>query len=106
MPFIRGKTGQRGRQVWRADCRHCQALEEYQAAVDARERLRESGDTVPAHVPGSSGANLGYYQLSDEEFNALHPPVLFRDFLLDFKERYESERELYEFAQDLGSSER
>ena len=67
MPFIRGKAGERGRQRWRADCRHCQVLDGFRAAKDAREALRESGR---------------FMQYEDDEFDAEHPPPRLRDWLV------------------------
>lgn len=59
-------------------------LAAYRDARDARLALRESGAIVPAGaVAGTAGADVAYYQLSDEEFAALHPPVLWRDWLLE-----------------------
>lgn len=75
MPFLRGKKGQKGRHVWRPYCLHCQILDSYQAARDARDALRESG----LEAPGFDGA--AYYQLEDDDFNRLHPPVRLKEWL-------------------------
>ena len=96
MPFIRGKKGQRGRQQWQPGCRHCEVLERYQAARDAWEALRESGESFGGSIAGAGGSNAGYYQLSDEEFRQLHPMPQFKDFLIAMKEEYEAERAAYE----------
>lgn len=79
--------------VWRAGCRHCQILDEYRAAQDAREALRESGDDAGGSVAGTTGSAVGYYQLSDEEFNEIHPPVLLRDWLVEKAAEWRSGRD-------------
>ena len=62
-----------GRMVYRSDCRHCQVLEEYRAAQDAREALRESGP---------------FLQYEPGEFDAEHPPVRLRDWLVEKAEEW------------------
>lgn len=56
----------------------------YRDALDARAALRESGHQVPTSVAGTAGAQVGYYQLTDEEFERAHPTPRFRDFLVAF----------------------
>lgn len=75
MPFLRGKKGQKGRHVWKSSCLHCQILDAYRDACDARDALRESG----TEAPGWAGA--AYYQLEDADFNELHPPIRLKDWL-------------------------
>lgn len=50
-------------------------------ARDARDALRESGQPAPASIAGAAHSGAAYYQLSDAEFNAAHPPVRFADVL-------------------------
>lgn len=92
MPFIRGRRGERGRQVWRYGCRHCEVIEAYQAARDAWWALRESGGAAYG-AAGASHSGAGYYQLSDEEFRELHPMPLFRDFLVQMARERRQEEE-------------
>lgn len=50
-------------------------------AVAAREALRESGK--PAYnTAGAANSDAAYYQLSDEEFDLLHPPPKLRDAMV------------------------
>lgn len=59
------------------------ALAAYYDACDARDALRGSGTIVPAGaVAGSAGADIAYYQLEDADFDALHPPLRWRDWLM------------------------
>lgn len=97
MPYMRYKSG--GKLVWRANCRHCQVLDEYWAARDAREALRESGMDHGGSVAGTAGSGVGYYQLSDEEFNQLHPPVLLKDWLIDRAREWRQEEEAADTTQ-------
>lgn len=60
------------------------AVRTYRDARDARNALRESFTPVPAGaVAGTSGAAIGYYQLSDAEFASVHPAPRLADFLRD-----------------------
>jgi len=58
----------------------------FHAAQHAREALRESGQMAPSSVAGTAGSGVGYYQLSDEEFDRCHPAPRFQDFLLEFSQ--------------------
>lgn len=51
---------------------HEQLVLDYRDARDAREALRESGP---------------YMQHEPDDFAAEHPPILFRDFLVDYAAR-------------------
>lgn len=82
MPFIRGKAGQRGRNRWRPGCRHCEILEAYQAARDAWEYRRWSGEDCGGGVAGTANSGIGYYQLSDDEYKQIFPMPKFKDFLI------------------------
>jgi hypothetical protein len=64
---------------------HSQLVQEYRDARDAREALRESATPVPAAYAG--GASVSHFQLERDDFAQLHPPILFRDFLVDHAER-------------------
>lgn len=60
------------------------AVTAYRDARHAWEALRESGDPIPAGVvAGTAGANVGAYQLTDEEFARAYPAPRFADFLRD-----------------------
>lgn len=59
-------------------------IDEYRAARDGRESLRESGAAVPSSVAGASHSELGYYQLSDDEFDEHVPRVTFREWLIEW----------------------
>lgn len=85
MPFIRGRAGERGRQRWRANCRHCQAIDNFRAARDAWEHRRWSGEDSGGKVAGTANSGVGYYQLSDEEYRQIFPMPKFKDFLLAMK---------------------
>lgn len=63
---------------------HAQMVDEYRAARDARDALRESGLTVMGAVAGAAGSGICYSQLSDDEFNELHPPLTFKAWLVDW----------------------
>ena len=78
---MRYKSG--GRRVYRRDCRHCQVVDEFRAAQDAREALRESGQTAPPEF-----GPIAYYQLSDEEFDRAHPPLRLKDWLVEKAEEW------------------
>lgn len=68
---------------------HSQLVQDYRDARDAREAMRESATPVPAAY--SAGAVVSHYQLEPEEFARLHPPLLFRDFLVDHAARRRQE---------------
>jgi len=56
-------------------------VEEYRDQRDARTALRESDQPVP---PGyASGSTAVYYQLEDHQFDDAHPPVWFKDWLIE-----------------------
>lgn len=61
-------------------------IDEYRAARDAREALRESGQAVPSSVAGAGHSDLGFYQLSDDEFDEHVPRVTFREWLIEWGE--------------------
>ncbi len=68
-PRPRYSTG--GRHWWRE-----LVTETWRAAMDARDGLRESGVPIRAGaVPGTAGANVSHYQLTDQEFDQLYPKV-------------------------------
>lgn len=48
----------------------------------ARAGLRESGMSVRASVRGGRGTDTCYYQLSDAEFDTLHPRVTLKELLI------------------------
>ena len=53
--------------------------------VTAWEALRESSALAPAGaVPGGRDTAVSYYQLTDEQFCAIHPRPVFKDMLADF----------------------
>ncbi len=93
MPFIRGKAGERGRQRWRAGCRHCEVIDAYQAARDAWEARRWSGEDAGGKVAGTANSGVGYYQLSDDEYRQIFPMPLFRDYLIQMRREREDEQE-------------
>lgn len=64
-------------------------LAEYRAQRDARDALRESGALAPSSVPGTAGADVAMYQLSDEEFDEHVPRVTFREWLIASREQRE-----------------
>lgn len=59
------------------------AVNAYRDARDARNALRESGEAITASAAGTSGASVGAYQLSDEEFREAFPAPRLADFLRD-----------------------
>lgn len=59
------------------------AVSAYRDARDARNALRESGQSITAGVAGTAGANVGAYQLSDAEFAEAYPAPRLADFLRD-----------------------
>lgn len=74
------------------NCLHRSKVMQYRDAVDAREKLRESGE-IETRARGGAGAAVAMYQLSDEEFDELHPPILFKDWLKEWDQRYERAEE-------------
>lgn len=59
-------------------------LQQYRDACHAREALRGSGEIVRSSaVAGSAGAQIAYYQLEERDFDELHPPLLWRDWLIE-----------------------
>lgn len=46
-----------------------------------RQRLRQSDDYVRGDVPGADNGTA-YYQLSDAEFNAIHPCLTLKELLI------------------------
>lgn len=64
---------------WQSD-----AVRAYRDARDARNALRESSAPIPAGaVAGTSGAPIGYCQLTDGEFAAVCPTPRLADYLRD-----------------------
>lgn len=61
-------------------CLHRAMVEDYRAARDAWQSLRESGVIVTG-VAGTSHAAVAAYQLTDDEFASVFPPPLFKDWL-------------------------
>ena len=80
MPYLAFKGG--GRRVRRPGCRHCEILDAFEAADVAWHERRESGETVHGRVAGGAHADIAYYQLSDEEYRAMHPRPRLKEFLL------------------------
>jgi hypothetical protein len=74
-PRPRFSTG--GRHWWRD-----YVTETFRAADNARAALRESGGDAGGHAAGAAGSNAGYYQLTDEEFDAQHPRPRLKDFMV------------------------
>ena len=55
--------------------------EVHRSAADARAALRES--SKPAYqAAGAANSDAAYYQLSDEEFDELHPPPRLKDAMV------------------------
>lgn len=66
-------------------------VQAFRDAVHARSALRESAAIVPSSAAaGGSGGHVAYFQLSDDEFAELVPPLSFRDWLVEW---HESRRE-------------
>lgn len=66
-----------------ARCLHRQLVEQYRDARDQRDSLRESAVAAPSSVPGTAHTNVAMHQLTDDEFDAHVPPVLFKQWLVD-----------------------
>lgn len=59
---------------------HAAVVGDYRDQRDARDFLRESGETVPADY--AYGGDVAYYQLEQVDFDALVPKVTFKDWLI------------------------
>lgn len=61
-----------------------EALDNYRAARDAREALRESGQVAPVGaVAGAAGSAIGWNQLEPSDFAAAYPAPRLADFIRD-----------------------
>jgi len=66
----------------RSSCLHRQLVDEYRAARDAVEVLRES--SAPAYgAAGAANSGAGAHQLSDAEFHELYAAPTFKDWLIE-----------------------
>lgn len=59
-------------------------IDEYRAARDAREALRESGQLAPSSVAGIAHSDVAMYQLDDDDFDRAVPSVTFREWLIEW----------------------
>lgn len=70
---------------------NAQMIDDYRAARDAREALRESGVLAPSRVAGIAHSDVAMYQLDDADFDAAVPSVTFREWLIEWgKQRREA----------------
>ena len=63
---------------------HRAMIDEYRAARDARDALRESNMPAPTSVPGVAHSGVAMHQLEDDDFATHVPAVTFREWLIEW----------------------
>lgn len=78
MPVGMAETS-RGYNWW-----HLYVMTIFHDVETARQQLRESGEYVRGDVPGTDSGTC-YYQLTDREFNRLHPCLTLKEIMIQNK---------------------